>query len=168
MATWPTLSAQPAVGSAAQASQMSTVIQALLVPGSATNAYTPVWTATTTNPTVGNGSLTGNYWQVGKLVLGSWRLVLGSTTSIGTGTYSFSLPVASAVRYGTEDALGVGMYRHQGTATRYHQTMYWSNATTIIPLYMTASATLVALSSAAPVAPASTDIITGQFMYESL
>lgn len=60
-------------------------------------AFTPVWTATTTNPTLGNGTLTGFWMQAGKLTFYSIVLTTGSTTTYGAGSYSFSLP-ANAVR----------------------------------------------------------------------
>ncbi|WP_433415016.1 hypothetical protein ACQP1V_36220 [Microtetraspora malaysiensis] len=57
-------------------------------------AYTPVWTAATTNPGLGNGTLQGAYKRadVGKAVLFRLRLVMGSTTTYGSGAWSFSLP----------------------------------------------------------------------------
>ena len=58
--------------------------------------FTPTWTATTTNPTLGNGTLTGRFVQIGKTVHFSMILTLGSTTTIGSGNYRFSLPVACA------------------------------------------------------------------------
>jgi hypothetical protein len=60
-----------------------------------TGGYTS-WTPTWTNLTLGNGSLTARYTQVGKTVRFDVQLVFGSTTSI-TGSYpSFTLPVALA------------------------------------------------------------------------
>ena len=58
--------------------------------------FSPEWTATTTNPTLGNGTLTGRFVQIGKTVHFSMILALGSTTTIGSGNYRFSLPVACA------------------------------------------------------------------------
>jgi hypothetical protein len=56
-------------------------------------AYT-AWTPTWTNLTVGNGTLTARYTQVGKTVRFDLNLVFGSTTSI-TGVYpSFTLPIS--------------------------------------------------------------------------
>jgi len=57
-------------------------------------SYTPTWTATTTNPTLGNGTLTGSYMQVGNLIAFTISLAFGSTTSGGTGTWRFALPFA--------------------------------------------------------------------------
>lgn len=56
-------------------------------------AYTPAWTAATTNPALGNGTLVGAYLSLGKLVVWRIRLTIGSTTTLGSGIYSFSLPV---------------------------------------------------------------------------
>jgi hypothetical protein len=56
-------------------------------------AYTPTWTATTTNPTLGDGTLTGRYMQVGKWVDFQIRLVFGATTAVGSGAYLFGFPV---------------------------------------------------------------------------
>lgn len=57
--------------------------------------YTPTWTAQTTNPTLGNGSISGKYWRLWpNLVVAHVRLVFGSTTTVGSGGYRFSLPFA--------------------------------------------------------------------------
>lgn len=55
-------------------------------------AYTPAWTASTTNPVLGNGTLLGWFKQIGKTTLYRIDLTLGSTTTRGAGTYNFSLP----------------------------------------------------------------------------
>lgn len=60
-------------------------------------AYTPVWSASGTAVSLGNGVITGAWMNTGKLVIGRIFLVMGSTTTYGTGNYSFTLPVASAV-----------------------------------------------------------------------
>ena len=147
---------------------LNVIVADLLVAGSPTTTYTPTWAGTVTNPTISNGTVTGYYWQIGKLVIGSWRIVLGTTTNIGAGNYTISLPIATAARYGAEDTLGTGLYRHQATPIRYSLAMYWNSSTTIAPLYLNSSANPTSLSASAPVAPASTDVITGQFMYESV
>lgn len=63
--------------------------------------YTPVWAATTTAPVVGNGTLTGRYKLVGKTCTVTFELVMGSTTTFGSGTYSWSLPFTAASPAGT-------------------------------------------------------------------
>lgn len=51
------------------------------------------WTATGSNPSLGNGTWDGRYIQAGKLVVCSIVLTAGSTTTYGTGTYHLALPV---------------------------------------------------------------------------
>ncbi|MGW1160354.1 hypothetical protein ACWD48_19480 [Streptomyces sp. NPDC002519] len=59
-------------------------------------SYTPTWTASTTNPSVGNGTLIGRYQLFGKTCHLQINLVTGSTTTYGSGTYTFALPFTSA------------------------------------------------------------------------
>lgn len=58
-------------------------------------AYTPAWTAST-NPAIGNGTITGRYMKIGRTVLVEINLICGSTTTFGSGSWNFSLPAASA------------------------------------------------------------------------
>lgn len=58
-------------------------------------AYTPAWTASTTNPTLGNGTITGAYKIQGRTLFTRIHLTMGSTTTFGAGRYSFSLPGAA-------------------------------------------------------------------------
>jgi hypothetical protein len=59
------------------------------------NSYTPVWTAATTNPAIGDGTLTGRYAVVGKVCHFTTFAAFGSATTYGSGGYSLSLPVAT-------------------------------------------------------------------------
>jgi hypothetical protein len=63
--------------------------------GSAWSSYTPVWSASSVAPTLGNGTLTGAYTQIGKTCHFRISLTIGSTTALGTGDYTFSLPVTA-------------------------------------------------------------------------
>ena len=55
--------------------------------------YTPTWTASVTNPSIGNGTLSGKYIQIGKFIQANILIQFGSTTSFGNGDYIFRLPV---------------------------------------------------------------------------
>lgn len=55
-------------------------------------SYTPTWTGATTNPVLGNGTLDGGYRAIGKTIAIRIRLVIGSTTTLGSGLWSLSLP----------------------------------------------------------------------------
>jgi len=65
------------------------------VPGAWTS-FTPTWTATTTNPSLGNGTLVGRYSKIGRQVTVHINLVPGSTTTFGSGNYNWALPFTAA------------------------------------------------------------------------
>ncbi|MCZ0207893.1 hypothetical protein OZK63_21000 [Streptomyces sp. UMAF16] len=58
--------------------------------------YTPTWTASTTNPSLGNGTISGRYMKIGRTVLCSINTITGSSTTYGSGSYNWSLPAPSA------------------------------------------------------------------------
>lgn len=58
--------------------------------------YTPAWTAVTTNPTIGNGTLRGRWKRIGRTVHVEINLIAGSTTTFGVGEWRFSLPITAA------------------------------------------------------------------------
>jgi hypothetical protein len=53
---------------------------------------TPVWTASVANPSIGNGTLNSAVDIVGGMCFYSINLTIGSTTTLGTGEWRFSLP----------------------------------------------------------------------------
>lgn len=89
-------------------------------------SYTPTWTATVSNPTLSNGSLSGAYLKMGKLVFLSIVLQFGSSTSVGSGVYSFTLP-------GTAASSGnfYGLAIDSGGARNYTTIGYFSDSTHI-------------------------------------
>lgn len=90
-------------------------------------SYTPTWTAASVNPTLGNGSLSGQYVKTGKRVDFTFVLSIGSTTTLGTGVWYFSLPaipstvfrwqaVGSCLVSGVANYVLVGTTLDDGTA----------------------------------------------------
>lgn len=67
-------------------------LQDVVPPPGAWTAYTPEWKASTTSPVVNNGSIAGFFIKIGPLVHWRIKLLMGSTTTFGSGNYSFSLP----------------------------------------------------------------------------
>ena len=57
-------------------------------------AYTPTWGSTGTAPVLGNGILQGFYIRIGNQVSFRVRLQIGSTSTMGTGSYTFTIPFA--------------------------------------------------------------------------
>lgn len=95
------------------------------------------WTPTWTNLTVGNGTVTAKYVQIGKSIQFKLSLVWGSTTSI-SGTVSVTLPVTSVAVVGSGVPLGsarlidtsagtffTGIATHLSTTT---MKLMWSSA----------------------------------------
>jgi hypothetical protein len=62
--------------------------------------FTPVWTAASTAPAIGNGTLAGRFVQLGtgtgSLVVATIRFQAGGTTTFGTGAWRFTFPVEPA------------------------------------------------------------------------
>ena len=81
-------------------------------------SYTPTFTGFSgTPPSLGNGTISGNYLRIGNLVYFSASVVMGTTTTYGSGTgYAISLPFTTtqAVRFGQAVILdsGTAWYRN--------------------------------------------------------
>lgn len=95
--------------------------------------YTPTWTASTSNPVIGNGTLQGRYRRTGSMVdLWLW-LKAGTTTTFGSGLYSFSLPVtartsASTLFHATGSAM---LYDDSDSANHQNAGAYVHTSTTL-------------------------------------
>lgn len=59
-------------------------------------SFTPTWTGSGSNPSLGNGTLVGRYSKIGRLVTVHINLIPGSTTTYGSGNYNWALPFAAA------------------------------------------------------------------------
>lgn len=140
--------------------QLSTQIDSLTAPS--WTAYTPVWTGSTTNPVIGNGTISGRYRRPtnsDKLDL-EIRVVMGSTTTYGSGFWIFSLPFnasASAVN----NAVGSAIYLDVGTLDRSGEARF-NSATQLILDHPT----LGVVTPTVPHTWASTDILQVSISYE--
>ena len=56
------------------------------------SSYTPAWTGATANPAIGNGTITGRYLLNQRMCFVNIEVVMGSTTTFGTGSWFFSTP----------------------------------------------------------------------------
>jgi len=56
-------------------------------------SYVPVWTASSANPVIGNGTITGSYVIIGKTCFVRGNIAMGSTTTFGTGEWYVSMPI---------------------------------------------------------------------------
>ena len=85
-----------AIGDKPTAVQVNEITGDLNIIGGAWTAFTATWTATGAAPVLGNGALTGAYKQVDKTVHFWIKLLMGASTTYGSGTYKLALPVAAA------------------------------------------------------------------------
>lgn len=74
--------------------------------------YTPTWAAASVNPSLGNGTLTGRYITLDKMIILSICMVAGSTTTFGTGAWNFSLPSGITVEQIGPTASGLDQMIH--------------------------------------------------------
>ena len=54
--------------------------------------YAPAWTGATADPAIGNGTITARYLLNRRICFVNIEVVMGSTTTYGTGTWYFSTP----------------------------------------------------------------------------
>jgi hypothetical protein len=81
--------------------------------------YTPTWSAATTAPTLGNGTLAGRYKVVGKTVHVQITLQYGSTTSNGAGQIRLSPPSGLPISGITGQSIGTAVYFDDSAGAYY-------------------------------------------------
>lgn len=118
--------------------------------GNATS-YTPALTASVTNPTLGNSTITGYYVRYDQLYMVHITLTIGSTFSVGSGTYYLSLPVSLA-----GSVTGSGVYYDSSTGNVYPLVAVNTTSSTTVALYQTDAVNTV-LTHAVPVTPGTSD-----------
>lgn len=143
---------------------LATYRDALKALSEAWTTYNPAWTATTTNPTIGNGTITGKYAQINKLVV--WRFIItcGSTTTFGSGSYLVSLPVACHADYVQNDSLNGNGATAQSGASAYSLGLVRYTTSSVV-YFSTPSGT--AANPTTPFTFVSGSILSGGGMYEA-
>ena len=132
--------------------------------------YTPVWYTTGAAASIGNGSITGRYVYIGATVIGEIRLIFGSTTNRGSGTYRFSLPTSGVAE--NFQPMGQVVVRDEGPAIAYFGTaIFNNNLTDRMEMYVHSQAAAydegVPVSENTPFLFATNDKILVHFQYES-
>jgi|688.fasta_scaffold31783_8 hypothetical protein len=118
-------------------------------------SYTPAWTTNGTQPSIGNGTLTGRWRRVGDSIEGDIGLVAGSTTNFGSGQWAFGLPSgitldsSKIAQIAGEGPLGYGSIIDSGTANYGPFTVAGSGSNAFFLRAANASGTWVTSSSAA-------------------
>jgi len=131
-------------------------------------AYT-TWTPTFTNFTLGNGTATARYAQIGKLVHCQLKVVLGSTSSV-TGLIEFTLPItASTSIQGNYIGLNNATCLDSGVA-QYPARCALISSTNAVIFALAAGGTYLSTSSTSATVPftwGSTDQFLVNFVYEA-
>lgn len=79
-------------------------------------SFTTAWTGSVSNPVIGNGTIAGAYIKIGRTLAFRIDITMGTTTTFGSGNYSFSLP-ASLLTVATGVGAGACVTRDQSAAT---------------------------------------------------
>jgi polygalacturonase len=127
--------------------------------GPTQGTYTPTWTGAVTNPVLGNGNLTAMYTRVGKQVTVTINLVMGGTTTYGSGRWSFSLPFTAA----TGQFMASAWIQDASTSNRYLVAGY--NLTTTTMSFLMNGGTTTSVDASNPMAWASGDYLFTTFTY---
>jgi hypothetical protein len=124
------------------------------------------WTATTTNPTLGNGTWVGHYRQLDKTVDFWIRITVGSTTTAGSGIYQVTLPVTPIA--GHPCRFGVAFSDASASATYFGMTAFVSGAKVNLLYHSSAAGgALGAVGNTTPAAPATGDTYDVWGSYEA-
>lgn len=109
----------------------------------------PTWTSLGTAPTLGNGTFTGRYCQINKVVIARYVLSPGSTTTYGTGIYYFSLPVTANSNYATRDPIGVAQL-YDNTIADYLGTVMIDTTARCLIMFPRVSITGIGVTTSVP------------------
>lgn len=151
------------VGELLKAADMNTELRGLSAGLQATwDTYAPTWTGTS-NPAIGNGVLTGRFLRIGKTVFATIVLRMGSTTTYGSGAWTFTLPVASVWTTETNVSMGSAMlFDTSATARKTGQVFNTAQSTVQV---VTDAGTLV--GATVPWTWATGDVLSLDLMYEA-
>ena len=95
--------------------------------GAVWESYTPAWTGSTSNPSVGAGFIEGRYCQLQTLIIVTGFIIPGAGWSAGSGTYRVSLPINALstnapIGYATLLDASAGYVSYPGLAMRQSAT----------------------------------------------
>lgn len=86
-------------------------------------SYTPSWVSTGVQPAIGNGQINGRFARSGKFVFFEVNIIMGTTTTFGTGDYHFTLPSTFRINSQLGSVWGAARALDTGVANRGGQVM---------------------------------------------
>lgn len=87
-------------------------------------SYTSTWQSTGTAPAIGNGTILARHMKLGRTVHTGIHWTAGSTSTYGTGNYTFTLPFTSA----STGATTIGVAQYVGTDRWGGESLIGSNS----------------------------------------
>lgn len=132
--------------------------------------YTPSLIGSTTNPVIGNGTISGRYIAIGAMVFGEIRITAGTSGfSRGVGTYSVTLPTNAV--FAAYQPVGQVVMRDEGPGITYFGTAIFTTFANRVELFIhSQSATFdegVSVTESSPFLFSANDKILIQFCYEA-
>lgn len=128
--------------------------------------YTPSWTAASTNPAIGNGTISGEHCTNADTVAVNIEITMGSTTTYGTGgVYNISLPVAAKHR-----TMILGVLRDASVSASYLAFLEVAAGSSTGTIRLTSGVspvTLTTVSDTSPVTWATGDIFAFNGVYQA-
>lgn len=94
--------------------------------------FTPTWKGGVSDPVLGNGTLSGRYGRDADFLFVAIDLVMGSTTTYGSGYWYFLLPLGLSA---TAECGGYGRALDNGVAEYYGYMAIGSGANQIVGKY---------------------------------
>lgn len=144
----------------------SAVTPAKLVAGTGSSwvwsSFTPTWA----NLTIGNGTQTGKWSQIGKLVVVYTYTTFGTTTTMGTNPI-LTLPTTASSSYAVGDAIGFAQSVDTGTASYIGQAVISSTTTVAAEAWDSSGATVKAttITASVPFSWGTGSVLQMQFYY---
>lgn len=132
--------------------------------------YTPIWTTTGSTPSIGNGSLLGRYFQLGRTITVQISLTIGSTTNPGVAgaAWIFTLPVSPLSSGFNIMSLNAFAQHNSGAEIHLGKSIIQAGTINLIRSYFPATSTgTVGFTTATfPFTWANTDILSISGTYE--
>lgn len=146
------------------------ILPKALFTGTGSSWVWQAWTPTWVNVTVGNGSVTAKYTQIGKTIFAKLVFVLGSTSTIGTSP-TFTLPVVAASFNFTRNIIGgFSAYDQSASYASARGDVRLDSATTAQAVLNLVSGSRIAvdpITATAPFTWTTTDEYVAVFSYEA-
>lgn len=131
-------------------------------------AYTPTWTSSGTAPAIGNAVVVAQFVQVGKIVHAYGRITFGTTSTYGTGFYSFALPATASANALAARSAGSGFgYDSSANNVALPHVFVSTTGTMTVSIPATYLGTDGAVGQTVPWTWATSDILSWNITYEA-